>query len=365
MNLGVPKMSKAIITLTRGGFGLGKRLHQMLKNSTLYVNGKFEVEDTGIQRIEKNITAFVGEIFHQYDCLIFIMAAGIVVRAIAPYIQDKKTDPAVIVLDEKGKNVISLLSGHLGGANGYTLEIAELLGSNPVITTASDVNESIAVDTLAMALNCGIEDYNDATKITAHIVNGEWIGIHTDMPIPFPLPDNLDVLDDKKGENEKYKGLIYITEREVKKDIDKDKVILRPKRIILGIGCRKGKTEGDILTAIQTALDGLNIHPLSIKHIATVDVKKNEPGLVGAAKTLAVPLVIVNREKIAAVEKEFDPSEFVEKTIGVGAVCEPVAMLTCKDGIWLQRKTAYDGITIAVMREGDVEYGNHCGRNQL
>lgn len=356
-------MSKAIITLTRGGFDLGKRLQQMLKDSTLYVNGKFQAEDAGIQKIEKNITAFVGEIFHQYECLIFIMAAGIVVRAIAPYIQDKKTDPAVIVLDEKGKNVISLLSGHLGGANEYTLEIAELLRSNPVITTASDINESIAVDTLAMALNCVIEDYNDATKITAHIVNGERVGIQTDIPIQLPFPENLAIADEKKVENEKYKGMIYITERQVKKDPNKDQVILRPKRIVLGIGCRKGKTEEDILKAIHTALEGLNIHPLSIKHIATVDVKENEPGLVGAVKTLGVPLVVVNRERIAAVENEFNRSEFVEKTIGVGSVCEPVAMLSCNGGIWLQRKTAYDGITIAVMREGGVEYGNYCGRN--
>jgi cobalt-precorrin 5A hydrolase len=110
-------------------------------------------------------------------------------------------------------------------------------------------------------------------------------------------------------------------------------------------------------------LENLNIEPISIKHIATVDVKQNEPGLIGAAKTLNVPLVIISRESIATVEKEFDRSKFVEKTIGVGAVCEPVAMFSCKDGTWLQRKTVYDGITIAVMREGGFSYGNHCGRN--
>ncbi|MBB6214595.1 cobalt-precorrin 5A hydrolase [Anaerosolibacter carboniphilus] len=358
-------MSKAIITLTRGGFDLGKRLQQMLNDSTLYVNGKFDVKGPGIQKIEKNITAFVGEIFNQYECLIFIMATGIVVRAIAPYIQDKKIDPAVIVLDEKGKNVISLLSGHLGGANEYAFAISELLGANPVITTASDVNQSIAVDTLAMTLHCAIEDYSDATRVTAHIVNGELVGIRSDIPIFFHLPENIDILDENEFENEKYKGMIYITERQVKKDPDKDQVILRPKNIVLGIGCRKGKSKDEILKAIHATLKNLNIDPIAIKHMATIDVKQDEPGMIDAAKTLNVPLVIISSENISAVEKEFDRSEFVKKAIGVGAVCEPAAMLSCKNGTWLQRKTAYDGITIALMREGEFEYGNHCSRNKL
>ncbi len=365
MSLGMLRMSKAIITLTRGGFDLGKRLQQMVEGSTLYVNEKFDIEGARMQRIEKNFTDFVGDIFNQYECLIFIMAAGIVVRAIAPHIKDKKLDPAVLVLDEKGENVISLLSGHLGGANAYTLSIAALLGGNPVITTASDVNQSIAVDTLAMVLNCAIEDYKDATRITAHIVNGEWIGIQSDIPIDFPLPENIHVVDGKELENEKYKGLIYITERQVTKHSNHDHVVLRPKNIVLGMGCRKGKSEAEIMAAIHSTLKNLNIDPISIKHIATVDVKQNEPGLIGAAKALKVPLVIIGRESIVTVEKEFDRSEFVERTIGVGSVCEPVAMLSCKEGTWLQRKTVYDGITIAVMREGEFRYGNHCGRNKL
>ncbi|QZY57363.1 cobalt-precorrin 5A hydrolase [Crassaminicella profunda] len=345
-------MDKAIITLTKGGMKIGVKLLSAIDEAVLYVHPKFYIEGENIKKIHGKMFDFTGEIFHQYRCLIFIMSTGIVVRSIAPYIKDKKTDPAVLVLDEKGKNVISLLSGHIGGANDYTKKIAEILDANPVITTASDVNESMAIDTLAMALDYEIEDFSDATKVTAHIVNGEKVGIVSDIAIDIELPNNVTKID-KEHVDKEFKGLIYVSEKSIKKPIGIDCVVLRPKNIVFGIGCRRGKSEEEILKAVEETINDLKISKKSIKHIATVDIKKNEEGLIKAAKSLKVPLLIVEREDIKKVEAQFEHSEFVKKQIGVGSVCEPVAFLTSKDGKMIQKKKGYDGITIAVFREGE------------
>lgn len=344
-------MSKAIITLTKGGLELGLRLLQEYEDSILYINKRFDIKDKRVFKIESGIKSLVEEIFFKFDCIIFVMATGIVVRSIAPYIKSKTDDPAIIVVDEKGKNVISLLSGHIGGANKITLEIAKKLNSNPVITTASDINDSIAVDTLAMKYNCVIEDLKDATRLTSHIVNGERVGIVSDINIEKDFPKNIEIIENLNKLNS-LKGLIYITN---KKDIDinlKDKAILRPKNLIIGIGCRKGKEKEDIIKAINNALNKINKSPLSIKHIATVDVKQYEKGIIKTAKHFNVPLVIVDREDIRRVEDNFKISKFVKKSIGVGAVAEPVAALSSNNGRIILNKTKYEGITIAIAEEG-------------
>ncbi|WP_129596163.1 cobalt-precorrin 5A hydrolase [Anaerophilus nitritogenes] len=349
---------KAIITLTKGGACLGYRLLKNMDNTVLYVNSKFIIKEDNIYPIKEKFSDFVSKLFNQYECLIFIMATGIVVRTIAPNIKDKKADPAILVLDEKGKNVISLLSGHIGGANEYTKHIAIILGANPVITTASDVNDSIAIDTLSMMIGGEIENFSDATKITAHIVNGEKVGIDSDIPINIPLPENIVYI---KDHIKNCIGMIYITNKEKIKPIAIDQVIIRPKNIILGIGCRRRKSKEEILKAIDDCLEKLNISKKSIKHIATVDLKKDEKGLIEAAKELKIPLMIIAREEIKKVQDQFEGSEFVKKITGVGAVCEPVAYLSGKDGNFIQNKKKYDGITIAVFEEGD-NNGNRSSR---
>ncbi|WZL71772.1 cobalt-precorrin 5A hydrolase [Clostridiaceae bacterium 35-E11] len=352
-------MKYAIITLTKGGAELGLKLLTHLDDTILYTHPKFYRENRNVEKIQEKMAEFVGKIFQQYQCLIFIMATGIVVRSIAPYLRDKKTDPAIIVLDEKGKNVISLLSGHIGGANGYTNKIAKILGANPVITTASDVNNQIAVDTLAMELNCRIEDFDDATKVTAHIVNDERVGLISDIPIDKTLPVNIVRIDDDIPKK-KLKGLIQITDKAKVNDVSCDRVLLRPQNIVIGIGCRRGTATEKILEAIKDTLLDLNISDKSIKHIATVDVKKDEEGIIQAAKTLDVPLIIIDRKSIQEIEHQFEGSDFVKKSIGVGAVCEPVAFLSSTYGKMIQKKKKYEGITIAVFREGEHKDGN-CG----
>ena len=349
-------MKIAILTLTKGGIKLGLKLQKYLKDAELYIPFKFaeEVKSPAVQTFEESMKELAGRLFRQYDFLIFIMAAGIVVRSISPYLKSKQSDPAVIVMDEKGKNIISLLSGHLGGANDFTLRIAALIHGNPVITTASDVNGKIAVDTLSMALNCSIESYQDAASVTAHIVNGERVGLITSIPIDRHLPENIIIIDSNGLSGGEYKGAIVITEKSDFKKPDCDTAVLRPRNIILGIGCRRGTSKENILNAIEDVLQLHDISPLSVRHIATVDVKENEPGLREAADALGVSLVAVHRDNILEVEEKFQVSSFVKNAIGVGAVCEPSALLSSKNGTLIMGKKKYAGVTIAVVREGEV-----------
>jgi len=345
---------RAIVTLTKGGVQLGRKLQKLLDNTNLYVPDKFyeECDNDNVYPYYESVKELTGRLFLQYRALIFIMATGIVVRSIAPLIIDKQTDPAIVVMDELGINAISLLSGHLGGANELSLLIANELATNAVITTASDITETIAVDTLALKLNCIIENFADATKITAHIVNKEKIGIISTIPLNIKLPDNIIMIEKINEKLEDLKGLIIISERTDNRKVPCDSVILRPKNIILGIGCREGKTKEEILNSIKDVLNSSNISLKSVKHFATIDIKEKELGIQEAAHAVGVPLVIIKKDDILAIEKDFSISEFVKKSVGVGAVCEPAAMLSSQNGKVIVRRRKYSGITLAIVKEG-------------
>ncbi|MFZ5969792.1 MAG: cobalt-precorrin 5A hydrolase [Bacillota bacterium] len=346
-------MSYGIVTLTKGALGLGSKLLDFYGDAVLYIHEKFDSEDERVKKINQPFQNFIGEIFDCHKYLVFIMATGIVVRSIAPYLKDKKTDPGIIVLDEKGKNVISLLSGHMGGANELAVRTADYLGSNPVITTASDVNMTMAVDTLASMLHCQIENYPEATKVSAHIVNGEMVGIISSKPVNIDLPYNIIPIREEARNTMNIKGLIKVTSEKRMALEKQDTVLLRPREIVIGLGCKKGKTKEEILWAIQDTLSKLNLSEKAVKHIATIDVKKEEIGIQQAAKELGVPVIIVDTDEIKKIEEKFETSEFVRRTVGVGAVCEPAALLSSKQGVVIQSKQSYHGITIAVVREGE------------
>lgn len=353
MNLEKQKANRAIITLTKGGMELGLKLLGEYEDAVLFINKRFEPTGERVQIIKGSIKELIEEIFNKYKSLIFIMATGIVVRSIAPNLKSKDIDPAVIVMDEKGRNVISLLSGHMGRANEITLDIASRLNSNPVITTASDVNKSLAVDTLAMELGLSIDNLKDATKVTSHIVNGESVGILSQIEIDLKLPENIRVLE-MNEKLEALKGIIHITNEIKVPKYNLDKVVLRPRNLIIGVGCRKGKSSGEIIEAIKVSLDRVKKSELSIKGIATIDVKENEKGIIEAAKYYKVPLVVIKREEVRKIEKDFETSDFVKKAIGVGAVAEPVAFIASDDGEVIMKKTRFGGITIAIVEEGVV-----------
>ncbi|MEI6856484.1 cobalt-precorrin 5A hydrolase [Psychrilyobacter sp.] len=342
-------MRLAIITLTKKARGKGLEIKELLaptnRFKTIDVFTLSKYSDDKTIPMDKGFKDTVSKIFNSYDSLYFIMASGIVVRTIAPLLKSKDVDPAVITSDEDGKFIVSLLSGHLGGANELASLIAENIGGIPIISTASDVSGSIAVDTIAMKLKAHLRDLESAKDLTALIVNGE--------RVELKLPKNMVVdIDSLNSEKTKYvkkdtAGIVVVSNRQ---NVMMTQII--PKNIILGIGCRRDTTAETILDAIELTMKECNIHMDSIKHLATVDVKADEIGLLEICDRLDKKLIVIDRDQIKPIQDNYEGSDFVEKTIGVRCVSAPVAYLSSnKSGRFIKEKKRYNGVTVSIYEE--------------
>ena len=245
-------MKLAIIALSKESEKTAQILIQNFEDSKIYI-------PTG----KGSLRNLIREIFHKFDGIIFIMALGIVVRIIAPYLKDKYSDPAVVVIDEAKRFAISTLSGHEGGANKLTFIVARILDAIPIITTASDTE----------------------------------------------------------------------------------------KKIMVGIGCRKGISEDAVKRAILSALREKNIPLEKVRLAATIDIKRNEKGLIDACSGLNLPLVFINRERIKNFCGEIETSEVVERNLGLKGVCEPCALLAGRKTKLILKKKIYPRVTVAIARE--------------
>lgn len=320
----------AIITVTKNGVVLAKKIKDKEENIDIYTMKKFSEE--GLFEIENSLAETVGNIFKKYYGIIFITAMGIAVRVISPYIQKKDIDPCILVVDENGNFIIPILSGHLGGGNELASKIATKIKALPLITTSSDISGKIAVDTLATKINGRLKDLESAKKVTSLIVAGEKVQIK--------VPDNIS--------DENPSGVILISNKE---NIEMTQII--PKNIVIGIGCKKGSSKEKIIFAIKDILKELNISNKAIRVIGTVDVKKDEIGIIESAKYFDVPLKIIQRDEIKKIQDRFEKSEFVEKIIGVTSVSAPCSVLSSeKNGKLLIEKKRYEGVTLSVFQEG-------------
>ncbi len=320
----------AIFTLTKGALELGKKI----KSTTSYdlFGHKKYIRDN--ISIEGSLKEELAKVFDKYDSLIFIMASGIVVRVIKDLIKSKDKDPAVVVIDEGGHFVYSLLSGHLGGGNKLAKKISEIIGATPVISTASDITNKIAVDTIAMEINGKIKDLKKATKVTSLIVNNEKVNLL--------MPSNL-VINNKDNSA----GAIIISNRE---NIEISQIY--PKNLVVGIGCRKDTKFEDLLYVLNNLFERFNLSKKSIKYLVTVDIKKDEKGLVQLSKHFEKELKIIDKSEIKKVEENFIGSDFVKEQIGVRAVSAPCAFLaSSKNGQFIIEKFNYNGITISIYEE--------------
>ena len=268
-----------IVSISKQGNALAKKLSGLLDNTTCYTLQKWNLPDT--KPINGRLKEFCGKLNKKHDSLVFIMASGIVVRSIAPWLKDKTTDPAVVIIDDKGNNVISLLSGHLGGANTLTIKIASLLNSHPVITTASDVNKLPSVDMLVKSKGLVIDSLEDAKKITAMIVNREKVelvddqGFFDGILMPFPGIES-------------HGKIIISNKNDLIEQLPFSKLV--PRNIVLGIGCKKDTDKQKLINFIEESLDRYNLDRRSVKTIASVSVKKNEQAIVAAGNMLGCQL---------------------------------------------------------------------------
>lgn len=344
-------MKTAVTALTKTGSELALKIGPLI-HADVYLKKEHMGREAGkAKEIEGGFMAFAGWLFKNYEALVFIMASGIVVRAIAPHIIDKKSDPAVVVLDEKGKHIISLLSGHVGGANALAREIAGQIGAVPVITTSTDVNEVIAFDVFAKENDCVIENFKDVKYISSQLVNGNKVGFYSDYGLSAPLPYSLIPL--KAGIHAGcMAGAAVVLSNKAQVEVCAEKILwLRPKNLILGIGCRRGTPEEQIRNAIGDFLRVNGKSPLSVKCLATIDLKKDEEGLLEYCKDEGLELRIIQRDRIEAIEDGFTYSSFVKEKAGVGGVAEPCAVMAGEKATLICGKTVYKGITLALAEE--------------
>jgi cobalt-precorrin 5A hydrolase len=287
---------------------------------------------------EVSLAERAGEAFRSSDALVFIGAAGIAVRAIAPFLRSKAEDPAVVVIDEKGRWAVSLLSGHLGGANALAEEIAELLGAQPVITTATDINGVFAVDLWAKANGLVIGGMEEARDISMRLLEGEEVLLLSDFPIAGKNPRGIRVI----GAGAEEAGIRVSIYRD-----GGNSLRLIPRCVYLGVGCRSGVSREAVHHAITEALSRKAIDIRGVAALATIDIKKEEPALTEICRQKEWPLLCYTAEELKAAGNGFTSSAFVFSAVGVDNVCERAAFLASQSGDTLVRKFAAGGVTVA------------------
>jgi cobalt-precorrin 5A hydrolase len=323
-------MKWAVISVTQKGVEKALKVAKKI-NCDIYTLPKYSIE--GTVPLEDGFKKGVENIFSEYKTLLFIMASGIVVRTIAPFIKSKDVDPGILVMDEEGNFVTSLLSGHLGGANAACEKVADIIGAVPVISTASDVSGKTAVDTIAMAIKGKMDSLEKAKEVTSLIVGGERVNLK--------LPSNVKISEDNPA------GVIVISNR---KEIKISQII--PHNIVVGIGCRRGTSKECIIKAVEKAMDEANLHMGSIRIFSTVDLKADEEGLLEAVEHYGKKITIIPRNAILPIENDFEGSDFVKKSIGVRSVSAPCALLASgSKGTFITEKMMHDGITVSIYEE--------------
>ncbi len=287
--------------------------------------------------------------------IVFFSATGIAVRTMAPFLRHKSVDPAVIVLDEMGNYVVSLVSGHAGAANEYTNYIATLSGAKPVVTTATDVEGKFAVDVFAKKNRLTMLDWTFAKEISAAILRGETVSLDTTYEIVGNVPDELSVNDSTAKYHIKVTS--DVLEIYQKKE---NELILVPQCYMIGIGCKSNTSEGLIYEAVKICMDMYGADMKGVAAVASIDLKEEEPGLVSFCRSLNVPFMTYDANTLNAVTGSYTESAFVEQVTGVDNVCERSAVACVNtfkrvDGSYghyefVCRKTAREGVTVAIVQ---------------
>ncbi|MCD7825009.1 MAG: cobalamin biosynthesis protein [Clostridiaceae bacterium] len=293
---------------------------------------------------------------YKVDALVFFCAVGIAVRSVAPYLVHKSVDPAVVVIDETGRFCVSLLSGHAGGANALAKKLAGWIGAVPVITTATDREGKFSVDDFARENDLEVSSWELAKRISAAVLEGEQILFSSELPFEGELPGDL-ILEEQGdvgrnaqqkrciSQNDKVPGILVSPYR---KSLRGEVLQLIPHSFILGIGCRRGVSKEQIAAAAAQLLQEENILPEAVWAVASISLKKNEPGILAFCEEKGLPFLTYSADELKQQRGDFSESAFVERTTGVSCVCERSAVAA--QGQLFCRKKIYDGVTLALAR---------------
>lgn len=287
-----------------------------------------------------SLDQWAGLAFSTCEGLVFVGACGIAVRAVAPYVRDKFTDPAVVALDEGGAFAVPLLSGHVGGGNQLARQVARLTGGTAVVSTATDVNGLFAVDEWAARGGFFLEDRALAKKLSAALLAGETVGIWSGFPVEGVLPRQVE-----EGEH----GLGFAVTLDPGGAPFPETLRLIPRILHVGVGCRRGIPEEQIAAAVDEALRRFHLSPQGMKAVHTISLKAREQGLLDFCRTRGLPLIPHSAEELSGAQGEFTASEFVRGITGVDNVCERSAVLG--GGTLVVKKQAGQGVTVAVAAE--------------
>jgi cobalt-precorrin 5A hydrolase len=345
----------AIVCITKNGINISKKIKEKIPSASIYAQSKHKDFSDGIIWFEKNTKNMIEEIFKEYDSIICIFSLGAVIRLISNLLVDKKTDPAVIVIDDKANFVISALSGHLGGANSLSKHIADILNSTAVITTAADVNETIAVDLLGTDFKWRIENFENVTKVSAHMVNEEKIGVYQDTGETKwwnkELPKNVTIVDDiDELKSDNFRAGLIISDKIITDQLLIGKsVIYRPKSLVVGLGFHWDTTQKDIEDGIMKVLKENGLSFLSIRNLSTID-RGNSPASLGSfSDKHGIPLEFFEKEKLNKIMVP-NPSDVVKKYEGTSSVSEASSILSSGGELIITKQKFPPNLTVAVCR---------------
>ena len=339
-----------LITCSMRGYATMQKLAKKLgKISGAEIITKVKCEALPEVSMKETVKACVDEYFEQVDAIVFVTASGIAVRSVAEHLTHKSKDPAIVSMDECGKHVISLVSGHAGGANALTQMLADVMWATPVITTATDVEGRFSIDDYARKHNLVVTDWAKAKAISAEVLAAGAEPVWIEEPVVAQ--------GEEKGACEIGSHQVIITPKDV--PVDAQTLQLIPRCIVAGVGCKKGTPVDKIEHAVQEAFAKAGLRMEALCAVASIDLKKEEAGLLEFCETRNVPFETYAAEELQAVPGTYSASEFVSGVTGVDNVCERSAVKYAseygvKHGELLLRKQAQDGVTVALAYVGVV-----------
>ena len=350
----------AVIAITKHGIEIARKLKDKIPEFDIYVPEKFSDGKNDVNWYSDSSSLAIGKLFKSYEGLVCIFSLGAVIRLIAPHLKDKKIDPAVIVIDDKAEFVISTLSGHLGGANALARLIASVLNATPVITTAADVNETIAVDLLGREFGWVIDDDSTVTKVSAHMVNENKVGVYQDAgernwwPADRPLPKNVHIVNNiEEFGKDDFKAALIITDRLLDSNYDSllpKSVVYRPKSLVVGIGLHWDTSKDEIMNGIQSTLKNANLSFKSIRNITTINREAIVKGLQEFSDEYKITIEYFGKDQLSTIETP-NPSDTVKMFEGTASVSEASAMLSANsDSLLVQKQKFPPNLTVAVAR---------------
>ena len=345
----------AVLAITKNGIEMSLRIKEHFSDFEIFAPIKFSDNNEKIQWYDESTTQKIVDLFKSNDGIVCLFSLGAVIRLLAPHIKDKKTDPAVIVIDDNANFVISVLSGHLGGANELSNEIAEKIGSTPVITTAADVNKTIAVDLVGKEFGWKIDDDSNVTRISAFMVNKEKIGIFQNIGKKEwwkgKFPENItffsNIEDLKASES---KGYLMITNDQIDDEsVLKNSVVYRVPDLVVGIGLHWDTSKETILNGVNETLEKFELKQKQIARFVSIKKEKDVIGLIELGREMNIPIEYIDREKLATITAP-NPSETVQAFEGTASVSEAAAIKSSKGELIVEKQKFPPNLTVAIAR---------------